>query len=267
MVRTLITGSADGLGLEAARQLIERKHTVYLHARTPQEAGEAKAKCLSAAGVFIGDLANIWDTQSLARDINARGAFDVIIHNAELLQGPFVDTPEKTIPARIPSIAAANVLAPYILTCCVTPPKRLIFLGSELHREADLSSVGDTFWKQRGEGSFETFQAYCDSKLHVMLLANAVAKRLKSTSVLSVDPGWVDPEMSRGDAPGKFQDAVDTYVMLAEGDYDQTLTGKYLEAGMKPSKSLPECEEDHLQEWVLEDCERLVQSRDRGYLQ
>jgi short-subunit dehydrogenase len=38
MVRILITGSTDGFGLEAARQLVQRNHTVYLHARSQERA-------------------------------------------------------------------------------------------------------------------------------------------------------------------------------------------------------------------------------------
>ncbi|KAM5520747.1 putative beta-glucosidase [Fusarium oxysporum f. sp. phaseoli] len=253
MVRILITGSADGLGLEAARQLVKRNHTVYLHARNAQRAAEAKANCPGAAGAFAADLTLVSETKRLAEEVNAVGTFDAIIHNAGMMAGPFRKTPDTGIPAQ----TAVNVLAPYILTCLLTPPKRLIYIASQLHAEAD-TSVKDIFWLERGDSQFQDFPAYCDSKLHVMLLANAVARRFSNTSVVSVHPGWVATKLGGEDGPDKLEDGVDTYVMLAEGDYDQSLTGRYFEPKRKLAEPTPQCSEVELQERVVDACERLV---------
>ncbi|KAF5689534.1 beta-glucosidase [Fusarium circinatum] len=253
MARILITGSADGLGLEAARQLVKRNHTVYLHARNAQRAAEAKEKCPGAAGAFVADLTLVSETKRLAEEVNAVGTLDAIIHNAGLMAGPFRKTPDTGIPAQ----TAVNVLAPYILTCLLTPPKRLIYIASQLHAEAD-TNVKDIFWLERGESQFQDFPAYCDSKLHVMLLANAVARRFKNTSVMSVHPGWVATKLGGQDGPDKLEDGVDTYVMLAEGDYDQSLTGKYFEPKRKLAEPTPQCGEIELQERVVGACQSLV---------
>ncbi|KAL2670158.1 hypothetical protein Neosp_015039 [[Neocosmospora] mangrovei] len=253
MARIFITGSADGFGIEAARQLIQRKHTVYLHARNAKRAADAKVNCPGAAGVFIADLSLVSETKQLAEEVNAVGPFDAIIHNAGMLYGPFRKTPDTGIPAMV----AVNVLAPYILTCLITPPKRIAFISSQLHRQAE-TNVLDIFWLQRGEAQFQDFPAYCDSKLHVMLLANAVARRFKDTSVTSVHPGWVATKIGGEGAPDKLEDGVQTYVMLAEGDYDQTLTGKYFEPKRQLGEALPESEDVDLQENVVKACEKLA---------
>jgi len=73
-------------------------------------------------------------------------------------------------------------------------------------------------------------------KLHVTLLANAIARRWKGTSVTSVHPGWVATKLGGQEAPDKLEDGVETYVMLAEGDYDQSLTAVYFD----PKKKLGE---------------------------
>jgi NAD(P)-dependent dehydrogenase (short-subunit alcohol dehydrogenase family) len=42
MARVLITGSSDGLGLMAARVLIDDGHAVTLHARNEQRGADAR---------------------------------------------------------------------------------------------------------------------------------------------------------------------------------------------------------------------------------
>jgi len=146
MARILITGSTDGFGLEAARQLVERNHTVYLHARNQERANDVKAKCPGAAGVLIADLTSVTETRKLAEEANAIGTFDAIIHNAGLFLGPFRKTPDTGMPAMV----FVNLIAPYILSCLLKQPKRLIFISSTLHKQAD-TDVKDIFWFERGE--------------------------------------------------------------------------------------------------------------------
>lgn len=253
MVRVLITGSADGLGLEAARQLVKRGHTVYLHARNEKRAADARAACPGAAGVLTADLSNLAENRKLADEANAIGQFDAVILNAGMLSGPFRRTPDTGIPAMV----FVNVVAPYILTCLLHRPKRLVYISSQLHRQGD-TSMEDIFWLKRGEASFRDFPAYCDSKLHVLLLANAVARRFKDASVVSVHPGWVATKLGGQGATDKLEDGVDTYVMLAEGDYDQSLTGKYFEPKRKLGRPLPASQDINLQEKVVKACEEVT---------
>jgi NAD(P)-dependent dehydrogenase (short-subunit alcohol dehydrogenase family) len=190
------------------------------------------------------------ETRRLAEEANAIGTFDAVILNAGLLYGPFRKTPDTGVPAMV----FVNILAPYILTCLLTPPKRLVFIASVLHREAN-TDVKDIFWFDRGEKEFKDFPAYCDSKLHVMLLSNAVARRLKNTSVTAVHPGWVPTKIGTQDATDKLEDGVETYVMLAEGDYDQSRTGVYFEPKRKIGEPLAVTADVDLQEVVVKACE------------
>ena len=82
MSKVLITGSADGLGREAARQLVRGGHEVVLHARDEARAQQALAGVPGAAAALSGDLSSITSTRALADVINAAGVFDAIIHNA-----------------------------------------------------------------------------------------------------------------------------------------------------------------------------------------
>ncbi|RAH68491.1 putative short chain dehydrogenase [Aspergillus aculeatinus CBS 121060] len=255
MVRVLITGSADGFGLEAARQLVQRGHTVYLHARNQDRADHAQASCPGAAGILVADLSNLEATRQLAEEANAIGTFDAVILNAGMLSGPFRKTPDTGIPAMV----FVNVVAPYILACLLHRPKRLIVISSQLHRSARNTAVEDIFWRKRGERTFQDFQAYCDSKFHVMLIANAFARLWQGTSsVVSVHPGWVATKLGGAGAPDRLEDGVETYVMLAEGEYDQGITGAYFEPKRKLGSALPATQDVALQEKAIRACEEVT---------
>lgn len=256
MARILITGSSDGFGLEAARQLIERKHVVYLHARNQQRADETKAKCPGAAGVLIGDVTNVAETRRLAEEANAIGTFDAVILNAGLFHGPMRKTPDTGVPA----VVFVNVLAPYIFTCLLNRPKRLVYVASVLHFQAN-PDLKDMWWFERcaaGEAGWDEFQAYCDSKLQVMLLAKAVARRFKDTSVTMLHPGYVPTKLAGDEATDKMEDGIETYLTLAEGDYDQSMKGVYFLPNSKIGEPLPVTADETLQEKVVKACQDLL---------
>jgi short-subunit dehydrogenase len=53
MAKIFITGSADGLGQLAAKELIKQGHEVILHARSPQRAEQALKAVLGTKDVLI----------------------------------------------------------------------------------------------------------------------------------------------------------------------------------------------------------------------
>ena len=82
MARIFITGSSDGLGLMAAKLLVQQGHVVVLHARNSQRADETQNKLPAAESVVVGDLASIAQTRRVADQVNKLGSFDAVIHNA-----------------------------------------------------------------------------------------------------------------------------------------------------------------------------------------
>src|SRR5688500_15541692 len=105
MARVFITGSSDGLGQLAARQLIAEGHQVVIHARNAERGRYTQDKVPGAENVLLGDLSSMEETQKLAADVNALGHFDAIIHNA----GVYMVSKRLTF--------AVNSVAPYVLTC------------------------------------------------------------------------------------------------------------------------------------------------------
>jgi NAD(P)-dependent dehydrogenase (short-subunit alcohol dehydrogenase family) len=208
MARVFITGSADGLGQMSAKLLIEQGHQVVLHARNADRAKDALVKTPEAEQVLVGDLSNLEETKKLADQVNQLARFDAIIHNAGVYQ-----TSAK-------QIVAVNTLAPYVLTCLIQKPKRLIYLssGMHLHGSSNLESLKTNVDRI----------SYSDSKLHVMMLALIVARRWTDVYSNAVDPGWVPTKMGGRNAPDDLQKGFETQSWLAVSDDERAkVSGRY----------------------------------------
>src|SRR6202453_1196949 len=134
MARTFITGSSDGLGLMAAKLLAGEGHQVTLHARSDARAADARRSLPAAEAIVVGDLSSIAETRELAASVNALGRYNAVIHNA----GVGYREPRRieTVDG-LAHVFAINVLAPYVLTALITPPDRLVYLSSGMHRGGD----------------------------------------------------------------------------------------------------------------------------------
>jgi NAD(P)-dependent dehydrogenase (short-subunit alcohol dehydrogenase family) len=208
MARIFITGSADGLGQLAAKSLADQGHQVVLHARNPERGRYAKQKVPGAERVIVGDLSDIDETRDVAQEANTLGRFDSVIHNAGVYQAPARD------------IFMVNTIAPYILTCLMQKPGRLIYLssGMHLHGRANL----ENFKKDSGRIS------YSDSKLHVVILCMAVARKWPDVYANAVDPGWVPTKMGGKGAPDDLQKGYETQTWLAvSNDSKAKVSGRY----------------------------------------
>ena len=193
MARIFITGSADGLGQMAAKLLINQRHKVVLHARNTQRAQEALDKVKGAENVLTADLSNMDETKALAAQVNAIGKFDAVIHNAGVYQ-----VSDKLI-------FSVNTLAPYILTCLIQKPKRLIYLSSGMHLQGSVNMEKNSY-------------TYSDSKLHDVILSMAVARKWTDVYANAVDPGWVPTKMGGHGAPDNLDKGFQTQVWLAVSD-------------------------------------------------
>src|SRR5205823_14493404 len=67
VARVSITGSSDGLGLMAARLLIDQGHEVVLHGRNDGRSRDALAAAAGAGGVVSGGLSTVAGARTLSR--------------------------------------------------------------------------------------------------------------------------------------------------------------------------------------------------------
>jgi NAD(P)-dependent dehydrogenase (short-subunit alcohol dehydrogenase family) len=250
MARIFITGSADGLGQLAARQLTAQGHQVVLHGRSPQRAQEAQAAVPQAEAAVHGDLSLLSGMHQVAEQVNQLGRFDAVIHNAGIYQMPKL---ALTVDG-LPQVLAVNSLAPYVLTCLITPPNRLVYLSSGMHRQGD-ASLRDLTWQER---PWNATQAYCDSKLHDLLLALAVARHWPAVQANAVDPGWVPTKMGGAGASDNLTEGARTQAWLAAAtDPKAQITGQYL-YHQRPSSSHSQANDHERQEQLLTAFGRLT---------
>ena len=194
MSHILVTGSSDGLGLMAARLLLDDGHRVTLHARSEERAADARAALPDAKEVVIGDLSSIAGTRQAADQANALGPYDAVIHNAGV--GYRERRRMETVDG-LSHVFAINVLAPYLLTALIPAPDRLVYLSSGMHRGGD-ADLSDLQWARR---PWNGSQAYSDSKLFDVVLAFGVARRWPGVLSNAVEPGWVATKMGGPGSP------------------------------------------------------------------
>lgn len=251
MARILVTGSSDGLGLMAAQLLVADGHHVTLHGRNETRALEASQETPGARDTVIGDLSSISGMRQVAEQANAFGRYDAVIHNAgigyrELRRIETVDG--------LSHVFAVNVLAPYLLTALMTPPDRLVYLSSGMHRGGD-PDLSDLQWTRR---SWNGSQAYADSKLFDVVLAFAVARRWPEVLSNALEPGWVPTKMGGPGAPDAMDLAPVTQVWLAtSADPGATVTGRYF-YHQRLRETNPSATDLEVQEGLLATCAALT---------
>ena len=234
MASIFITGSSDGLGLLSAKKLVSLGHKVVLHARNAERGKEALKKVPGAAAVLTGDLTRIEEIRLLADAVNAAGSFDAVIHNAGIYKAMARD------------LFMVNTLAPYLLTCLIQRPARLIYISSGMHLQGRL--LPGQFVADIGRIT------YSDTKLHVLMLSKAVARKWTDVYSNAVDPGWVPTKMGGRGAPDDLEQGYETQVWLAAGEAAAAhVSGRYF-FHQREAHYHPAADDITLQERLLTQC-------------
>jgi NAD(P)-dependent dehydrogenase (short-subunit alcohol dehydrogenase family) len=249
MARIFITGSADGLGLMEARLLVAQGHEVVLHGRNQQRADDALSRVPGALTAVAADLASIAETKSLADQVNELRPFDAVIHNAGVYHEPRL---VRTVDG-LPRIFAVNSLAPYILTCLIRRPKRLVYTSSGMHRSGD-ATLNDLTWSSR---PWSESSAYSDSKLHDVILAFAVARKWPDVLSNAMEPGWAATKMGGPGAPVSIEEGSRTQVWLAASQEKAALVSGGYFYHLQPRSFHPAAADPAVQEKYLSECARL----------
>ncbi|MDU1920099.1 SDR family NAD(P)-dependent oxidoreductase [Enterobacter sp.] len=201
--RVFVTGSAEGLGYAMAQALLVQGHEVVIHVRSRKRIPAVQKLLDKGAIATIGDLSDYSQIFDLARQVNAIGHMDAVVHNAGLLNGR--------------QLLMVNVVAPYLLTGLIQRPGRLIYLSSSMHRGGHACLTGMDWNCHTSTGS------YSDSKLFITTLSAAVARLWPDVYSNAVDPGWVPTRMGGPSAPDNLRLGHLTQEWLATSDDAETM--------------------------------------------
>jgi retinol dehydrogenase-12 len=201
----LVTGATSGMGKVIARQLAERGATVVLAGRnaektraTVQEIQQRVPK--SAVRSLVADLSSLAQVRALAQAYrDAYPRLDVLIHNAGGMFGRrqlSADGLEMTF--------ALNAFAPFLLTQLLldtlkaSAPARIVAVASAQHAGKHVPFEDMTHQK-----GYKPLEVYAESKLLLIMLTYALARRLQGTQVTAnaLHPGVVATNFGR-DAGG-----------------------------------------------------------------
>lgn len=186
--KILLTGSTDGIGLETAKLLATKGHSVLLHGRNAAKL-DAAAREVSAVAPsaeiesYVADLSRFADVVSLADQVTERhDHLDVVINNAGVFKTPKPIT-ETGLDVRF----VVNTLAPYLLT------RKLMALMDATGRVVNLSSAAQapvSLDALAGRIRLDDMEAYAQSKLALTMWSNALAAaRGDGPIMIAVNPG------------------------------------------------------------------------------
>jgi NAD(P)-dependent dehydrogenase (short-subunit alcohol dehydrogenase family) len=208
MTTTLITGANRGLGLglEAARRLIEAGHTVYAGMRDPDSGEPARS-----VGAQIVRL-DVIDQQSVEAALALLPELDVLINNAGILGAAFgVDDLDADATARV---LDTNVVGIVRVTQAALPLLR----GSANPVIVNVASgVGWPRYLQDPAHDEYPVQAvpYAASKAAVVALTVQYAKNLPTMRINASDPGYTATDFNRHSGHQTITEGTDATVAPA----------------------------------------------------
>jgi NAD(P)-dependent dehydrogenase (short-subunit alcohol dehydrogenase family) len=190
----VITGATDGLGKGLARELAPSGARLILHGRN-EDKGRALLEQLGpeSTGQLVwrrADLASLEQVRELASALLEEDRLDVLVNNAGVgTAGPREESAEG-YELRF----AVNYLAPFLLTRRLLP----LIRPSESSRIVNVTSAGqapidfDDVMLERG---YSGVQAYCQSKLALVMFTFDLAEELDGTGVSAncLHPGTYMP--------------------------------------------------------------------------
>jgi NAD(P)-dependent dehydrogenase (short-subunit alcohol dehydrogenase family) len=193
----LVTGSTDGLGRALALELAAGGATVLLHGRDRVKGEQTLREIRDATGsdrltFYVADLSSLSEVRGLAEQVlDEHDRLDVLVNNAGIGRGDGTrEVSEDGYELRL----AVMYLAPFLLTQLLEP----LLVESAPARIVNVASAGQApidFDDLMLEREYDGIQAYCRSKLALVMLTLDQAEALRDRDVTAncLHPGTFMP--------------------------------------------------------------------------
>jgi NAD(P)-dependent dehydrogenase (short-subunit alcohol dehydrogenase family) len=213
MERILITGANRGIGLELARQYLERGDVVLATARYLDAAGDLQTLAASHPGrchLFSLEVTDDENIVAVAGQVATLvDGLDVLINNAGVF--PRNERPETLDAQVLLQTLHTNAVAPLIVV------RELLGLLRRGRRPRILnitSQLGSLTRRASGR-----CYSYCSSKAALNMLTRSLAFDLQEDGIIAVvvHPGWVQTDMGGAHAPVLAGESARGIIALADG--------------------------------------------------
>lgn len=204
----LITGSNRGIGLEAAKQLGEKGHYVFITARNETDKLQAVAQLNDLGIQCKGFLLDLSSMESIDAFLNAFNEdIDVLINNAGVhLKGSPADIEKDTL---LDSFGV-NIMGPWYLTSKLIPK----LSKSKTPKIVNVTSGAGSVVSQHH--SPIPFSSYRITKMAINEYTKMLSEELPTWKINAVCPGWVRTRMGGKKANSTIEEGADTITWLVE---------------------------------------------------
>lgn len=221
MKSILITGANRGIGLETARQLLNKGNHVIISGRDGKSLQEALSLLMETGlrvEMVVMDVGNFESVKAAALNLADRHIqLDVMINNAGILLGEdrsLLTHDDEILKTTININAYGPLRVVHAFLPLMKSPGRIV----------NLSSEGGSMSEPLGGWS----PAYCVSKTMLNALTRHLAYELKDKNITvnAVCPGWVRTTMGGKSAPKSVEEGAEGVVWVAM-EAQQNMTGKF----------------------------------------
>lgn len=264
----LVTGATSGLGRALARELAARGAAVLLHGRDAAKGEETLRAIREATGserlrFYRADLASLAQVRALAEQVLAeQERLDVLVNNAGVGASWRGRGRRELSEDGYELRFAVNYLAPFLLTRLLQPllvrsaPARIVNVASAGQAAIDLDDL-------MLERDYSDVEAYCRSKLALVMLTFDLAEELRGRGVTAncLHPGTFMPTKMVLEAGVRPVDSLETGVQatlrLVLAPELEGVTGRYFER-TREARAHPQAYDREVRRRLREVSERLV---------
>lgn len=264
----LITGATDGLGKMVAQQAARAGATLLLHGRNKAKGAGVREEIISGSGneavrYYNADLSSLREVRGLSEQVLREHArLHILINNAAIGGGPKGASQKAVSHDGLELRFAVNYLSHFVLTQNLLPllvqsaPARIVHVSSIGQAPLDLSDL-------MMERQYDSFDAYCRSKLAQILYGFELAEALrdKGVTVNSLHPATLmNTKMVReffGVPGSRVEEGVEAVEHVAFSAETEGVTGVYFNQ-KKPARAHRQAYDAEARKQLLEASTRLA---------
>lgn len=234
----LITGATDGLGKMVAQRAAAAGATLLLHGRNSKKGNAVLQELKATSGnkeiyYYNADFSSLQEVAQLGTEVQKNHAsLHVLINNAAVGGGPKGSSQRELSNAGYELRFAVNHLSHFLLTQNLLPllkasaPSRIVHVASVGQSPIDFDDI-------HLEKRYNSFDAYCKSKLAQILYGFELSEKLAGTGITvnSLHPASLMPTNMVHDFFGRVSSTVeegaDVVMHVAFSAETSSVTGAY----------------------------------------